>query len=180
LLKRISGCREKIRKETPSTEPVAAATISLFSQRGIACNALSTSLQTLKSLVLCSELRSAFSPLRKTISSRLLLWAYPIRRPSARVPHLGTLPLDRSPRTTSLRAHLQRLCRVTDLHGCYQDSLSAVGAAPGAGLRWPSLVVKASGVLQMRIRLGGALNATSAGAGCAKTKQFLAKYSHFS
>ena len=61
----------------------------------------------------------------------------------ARAPHLGTLPLDRSPRTTSLRAHLQRLCRVTDLDGCYQDSsLSAVGAAPGVGLRWPSLVVK--------------------------------------
>ena len=32
------------------------------------------------------------------------------------------------------------------------------------------------GVLQMRIRLGGALNATSAGAGCAKTTQFLAKF----
>ena len=96
----------------------------------------------------------------------------------ARAPprNTSTRPLG-SPRTTSLRAHLQRLCRVTDLHGCYQDSsLSAVGAAPGdCG---PALAQSRCqrGVLQMRIRLGGALNATSAGAGCAKTTQFLAKF----
>ena len=136
---------------------------------------LSTSLQTLKSLVLCSELRSAFSPLRKTISSRLLLWAYPIRRPSARVPHTSehfhsTAPhVPRVSEPTSTPAPLQgdRPSRV--LSGLLPLSS---GCRPRCG---PALAQSRCqrGVLQMRIRLGGALNATSAGAGCAKSTKSL-------
>ena len=142
---------------------------------------LSTSLQTLKSLVLCSRLLALAKHYQFTPPTGSPLGLSDPPPLGARAPprNTSTRPLG-SPRTTSLRAHLQRLCRVTDLHGCYQDSsLSAVGAAPGdCG---PALAQSRCqrGVLQMRIRLGGALNATSAGAGCAKTTQFLAKWAIF-
>jgi len=115
LLKRISGCREKIRKETPTTEPVAAAaTISLFfsSQKGIACNALPfnvvADVEKLGFVLGAEERLLALAKNYQFTPPPLGLSDPPPL--GARAPHLGTLPLDRSPRTTSLRAHLQRLC----------------------------------------------------------------------
>jgi hypothetical protein len=133
-----------MRKETPSTEPVAAATISLFfSKRNRLQRAFNVVADVEKlDFVLGAEERLLALRLRKAISSRLLLSDPPPLGARAPPRNTSTRPLPTYHESQSPPPH-QRLCRVTDLHGCYQDSsLSAVGAAPGVGLRWPSLVVK--------------------------------------